>query len=129
MEMEKENVNHLVQQWLDLLAQKDLEGILELYCPEAALMPTLRNKIHKTRDERKEYFEFFLSFPKLHGTIISQYSRFYGNVAINTGVYKFLFLQNGLEAEIFARFSFIHKKENDRWLIVDHHSSAFPEKI
>ncbi|MFN7662738.1 MAG: hypothetical protein ACK5PQ_03335 [Alphaproteobacteria bacterium] len=87
-----ENSNQFVQQWLDLLAKKDLEGILDLYCPEAALMPTLRNKIHKTRADRKEYFQFFLSFPNLHGNIISQYCRVYGNIMINTGLYKFVFL-------------------------------------
>ncbi|HCI48310.1 MAG: hypothetical protein A2977_02860 [Alphaproteobacteria bacterium RIFCSPLOWO2_01_FULL_45_8] len=115
--------------WLDHLARKDLSGILSLYAEEAALMPTLRNKLHKTPVERKEYFEFFLSFPDLHGVVINQYSRSYGDVAINTGVYKFIFLRQEEEIEIFARFSFTYKKEKGRWLIIDHHSSAFPEGV
>lgn len=121
-------IESLLSLWLDRLAHKDLSGILSLYAEDAALMPTLRNKIHKTLAERKEYFEFFLSFPELHGVVLTQYSRFYGDVAINTGIYKFIFLRSGQETEIFARFSFTYKKDQDQWLIIDHHSSAFPEE-
>jgi hypothetical protein len=123
------DITNLLKVWLERLSHKDLEGILALYSNDAALMPTLRNKIHKTPAERKEYFEFFLNFPELHGEILTQYPRQYGDVAINTGVYKFIFSRAGQETEIFARFSFSYKKEKDKWLIIDHHSSAFPEEI
>lgn len=126
---EMNTIENQLSLWLECLAQKDLKGILALYAKDAALMPTLRNKIHKTDEERKEYFEFFLSFPQLHGVVLNQYARLYGDVAINTGVYKFIFLKAGQETEIFARFSFTYKKENYQWLIIDHHSSAFPEGL
>lgn len=121
-------IEDLVSLWLDCLARKDLHGISSLYAQEAALMPTLRDKVHKTPEERQEYFEFFLGFPGLHGIVINQYARSYGETALNTGVYKFIFQKDGKEDTLFARFSFTYKKENDRWLIVDHHSSAFPER-
>lgn len=108
-----QQIGNLTPQWLDRLAHKDLEGILSLYAKDAALMPTLRNKIHKNPSEKREYFEFFLSFPNLHGEIITQYTRLYGEVAINTGFYKFIFLRNGEEAEILCRFSFTYKKEKE----------------
>lgn len=126
---EMNTIENQLSLWLNCLKQKDLDGILSLYAQDAALMPTLRNKIHKTYEERKEYFEFFLSFPDLHGVVIDHYARIYGEVAINTGVYKFIFLKAGQETEIFARFSFTYKREKDRWLIIDHHSSAFPEGL
>lgn len=128
-EIQMNDIKNLLKMWLDRLSHKDLDGILALYSHEAALMPTLRNKIHKTPAERKEYFEFFLSFPNLHGEVLTQYTRRYGDVGINTGVYKFIFSRADQETEIFARFSFTYKLEKDQWLIIDHHSSAFPEGL
>ena len=125
--MTEMKIEDLVCVWLDCLARKDLKNILSLYADEAALMPTLRDKIHRTAKERKEYFEFFLSFPHLRGIVINQYARSHGEIALNTGVYKFVFEKDGQETTLFARFSFTYKKENGNWLIVDHHSSAFPE--
>ncbi|MDC0348935.1 SgcJ/EcaC family oxidoreductase [Alphaproteobacteria bacterium] len=121
-------IQELTTRWLECLSKKDMPGILNLYRSDAALMPTLRDKIHKTPAERENYFNFFLGFPNFHGIVQDQYSRCYGDFAINTGSYKFIYTQDQKDVEILARFTFSYKKEDGRWLIVDHHSSAFPEK-
>jgi len=121
-------IQELLTKWLDCLSKKDMAGILSLCRSDAALMPTLRDKIHKTPSEREDYFNFFLSFPDLRGIVQNQYSRCYGDFAINTGSYKFIFSQGRKDVEVFARFTFTYKKEEGCWLIIDHHSSAFPER-
>jgi hypothetical protein len=52
--------------------------------------------------------------------------RVYGNTAVNTGYYTFSYVQNGESKTFPARYSFTYVKDGDRWMIVDHHSSAMP---
>jgi hypothetical protein len=46
----------------------------------------------------------------------------YGNAAVNTGYYTFSYVKDGETKSLPARYSFTY----DRWMIVDHHSSAIP---
>ena len=55
-----------------------------------------------------------------------QLIRVYGNTAVNTGYYTFSFLKDGKTESLPARYSFTFVKDGDKWLIVDHHSSAMP---
>ena len=52
--------------------------------------------------------------------------RVYGDVAINTGAYTFSEMRDDKPLVRPARFSFVFRKRDGRWLIVDHHSSAVP---
>jgi hypothetical protein len=55
-----------------------------------------------------------------------QLIRVYGNTAVNTGYYTFSYVRDGQPATLPARYSFTFVKEVDKWMIVDHHSSAMP---
>jgi Domain of unknown function (DUF4440) len=50
----------------------------------------------------------------------------YGDTAVNTGYYTFAYLKDGEMKNFPARYSFTYVRNGDRWLIVDHHSSAVP---
>jgi hypothetical protein len=50
----------------------------------------------------------------------------YGNAAINTGYYTFSYSKYGEVKTLPARYSFTYINNGERWLIVDHHSSAMP---
>lgn len=78
--------------------------------------------------EIKEYFETFLTL-KPDGTINEANIRIYCDMAINSGIYTFAIVKNGKPEEVQARYTFVYRKIGDRWLIVEHHSSAMPEKI
>ena len=52
--------------------------------------------------------------------------RVYGATAVNSGYYTFSFTKDGEAKTLPARYSFTYVKSGDRWLIVDHHSSAMP---
>jgi hypothetical protein len=82
--------------------------------------------IPATQSLRDYFVAAFKALPGLKVTFGDQLIRVYGNTAVNTGYYTFSYVQNG-ESKIFpARYSFTYVKNCDRWMIVDHHSSAMP---
>ena len=55
-----------------------------------------------------------------------QLIRVYANAAVNSGYYTFSWVKDGETKSLPARYSFTYVKDGDRWVIVDHHSSALP---
>jgi hypothetical protein len=49
------------------------------------------------------------------------------NNAINTGLYTFTLTENGVQQQVPARYTFVYRRTNGEWLIVNHHSSVVPE--
>ena len=50
--------------------------------------------------------------------------RRFGDIAINSGVYTFTF-KDGVSVQ--ARFTYVYQWDGERWMIIEHHSSAMPE--
>jgi hypothetical protein len=50
----------------------------------------------------------------------------YGDTAIKGGTYTFTSVREGKPTTTPARYSFVYRNRDGRWLIVDHHSSALP---
>jgi hypothetical protein len=75
----------------------------------------------------RDYFvTAFKVLPGLKVAFGDQLVRVYGDTAINTGYYTFSYAKDGKTKTLPARYSFTYVKNGDRWLIVDHHSSAMP---
>lgn len=115
------------QAWIAGMTRHDIEGVLALYDSEAVLWgtrsPTLRDNPATVRD----YFNILRTVPPSYKAVLGeQRIRIYGDVAINTGTYTFSEVRDGKEIVRPARFSFVYRNRNGRWLIVDHHSSAVP---
>ena len=66
----------------------------------------------------------FAALPGHKVTFGNQLIRVYDNTAINTGYYTFSFTNDGQAKTLPARYSFTYVKQEGKWLIVDHHSSA-----
>jgi hypothetical protein len=49
-----------------------------------------------------------------------------GDAAVNNGYCTFSYIKDGQTKSLPARYSFTYIRSGDRWLIVDHHSSAMP---
>jgi hypothetical protein len=64
--------------------------------------------------------------PEFKGSIGEQRVRIYGDIAINSGTYSFNNVRDGKPVTTAARFSFVYRNRDGRWVIVDHHSSAVP---
>ncbi|MEO0976552.1 MAG: nuclear transport factor 2 family protein [Pseudomonadota bacterium] len=111
--------------WTEEVAAGRIDTILELYAPDAILVPTLSNEIVVTQDGRRRYFEFFLSDGHPTCTVESEERRTdqrHGTIAIG-GIYSFCFPRSTGEEIVPARFLFTFEEVNARWLITGHHSS------
>ena len=75
----------------------------------------------------RDYFvTAFKVLPGLKVSFGDQLIRVYGTTAVNTGYYTFSYAKDGETKSLPARYSFTYVKNGERWLIVDHHSSAMP---
>ena len=123
----KEEVASATAAWAQALGEDDPDKVLPLYSSDAVLWGTLSPKLRSDPAALRDYFVgAFKALPGLKVTFGDQLIRVYGNTAVSTGYYTFSYVQNG-ESKIFpARYSFTYVKNGDRWMIVDHHSSAMP---
>jgi uncharacterized protein (TIGR02246 family) len=115
------------QAWINGMTRHDIEGVLALYDPEAVLWGTRSPTLRDTPARVREYFNILRTVPPSYKAVLGeQRIRVYGDTAINTGTYTFSEVRDGKEIVRPARFSFVYRKRDGRWLIVDHHSSAVP---
>ena len=112
--------------WNDALKTGDPDNVLACYASDAILLPTMSNKVRSTHDGIRDYFVHFLAVKPV-GRIDEQHIRIYDTLAINSGRYTFLVTVDGEEAEIGARFTFVYRKDEQGWMIIEHHSSQLPE--
>jgi uncharacterized protein (TIGR02246 family) len=123
----KEEVAAAAVTWAQALGEDDPDKVLPLYADDAVLWGTLSPKVRADRAALRDYFvSAFKALPGLKVAFGDQLIRVYGSTAVNTGYYSFTYAKDG-ETKIFpARYSFTYVKNGDKWLIVDHHSSAMP---
>ena len=113
----------LFEKWNDALETGHANSVIALYDKNAILLPTISNKVRHNHNEIKEYFINFLSKnPK--GKIDESNIRIFNDIAINSGVYTFSFID---DSSVQARFTFVYKFIENEWKIVEHHSSMMPE--
>jgi uncharacterized protein (TIGR02246 family) len=112
--------------WADAFNTRDPERVLALYETDAVLWGTTSPILRKTPAARREYFSAMPQRPNLRVAIGEQHVRVFGDVAVNSGTYTFTNNQDGKVTSNHSRFSFTYVRKSDRWLIVDHHSSAVP---
>ena len=123
----KEDVAVAGSSWAQALGEDDPDKVLPLYADDAVLWGTLSPTVRADRAALRDYFvTAFKVLPALKVTFGDQLIRVYGATAVNTGYYTFTYVQNGETKSLPARYSFTYVKSGDRWLIVDHHSSAMP---
>jgi uncharacterized protein (TIGR02246 family) len=123
----KDEVAATTAAWAQALGEDDPEKVLPLYSSDAVLWGTISPKLRSDPAALRDYFVgAFKALPGLKVTFGDQLIRVYGNTAVNTGYYTFSYVQNGESKTFPARYSFTYVKNGDRWMIVDHHSSALP---
>ena len=123
----KEEVEAAAAAWAQALGEDDPDKVLPLYASDAVLWGTLSPKLRSDPAALRDYFVG--AFKVLSGLKVAfgdHLIRVYGNTAVNTGYYTFSFVQNGESKTFPARYSFTYVKNGDRWMIIDHHSSAMP---
>ncbi len=123
----KEDVAAAASTWARALGEDEPDKVLPLYANDAVLWGTLSPTVRADRAALRVYFvTAFKVLPGLKVAFGDQLIRVYGATAVNTGYYTFSYVQNGEAKTLPARYSFTYVQSGDRWLIVDHHSSAMP---
>jgi uncharacterized protein (TIGR02246 family) len=122
-------------------AKGNAKVITELYAPDAILLATLSPEVKRNLHSKASYdlinfsntdlSQYFTEFSKLkdvHVTTQKLYTQLFNDVAINTGLYTFIYVDDkGKTIDVPARFTFVYEKIGDKWLIINHHSSYLPE--
>ena len=123
----KEEVAASTLAWGQALGEDDPEKVLQFYADDAVLWGTLSPTLRADRKALRDYFvTAFKVLPGLKVSFGDQLIRVYDNAAVNTGYYTFSYVKDGETKNLPARYSFTYIKNGERWLIVDHHSSAMP---
>jgi uncharacterized protein (TIGR02246 family) len=123
----KEDVAAATQSWARALGEDNPEKVLPFYSDDAVLWGTLSPTVRADQAALRDYFvTAFRVLPGLKVAFGDQLIRVYGGTAVNTGYYTFSYARDGETKTLPARYSFTYVKNGDRWLIVDHHSSAMP---
>ena len=121
----KNEISDQFVMWNDALQTGDPDNVVACYTADAILLPTVSAKVRHNHDEIRDYFVHFLS-KKPNGRIIEQNIRIYDTIAINSGLYTFSLMEDGVHTDVAARFTFVYGKYEDGWLIIEHHSSILP---
>jgi uncharacterized protein (TIGR02246 family) len=102
--------------------------VVKFYAPDAILLPTLSPEILVNRQGGLDaYFAGLTSNQNTKCTPGKLITRLYGDIAINTGLYTFSYVdKKGQNQVIPARFTFIYKKQDNGWQIIEQHSSKLP---
>ncbi len=123
----KEDVAAATQAWIAAMNSHDPERVVLLYDPEAVLWGTRSPTLRDNPATVREYFNILRTVPPSYKAVMGeQRIRVYGDTAINSGTYTFSEDREGKSTSRPARFSFVYRNRDGRWLIVDHHSSAVP---
>ncbi|MEP7067974.1 MAG: SgcJ/EcaC family oxidoreductase [Usitatibacter sp.] len=112
--------------WVAAYNSRDPSRITALYDREAILWGTSSGTIRTDPAAIAEYFKNAGRRPEARVSVIDQHVRVFGDVALNTGAYTFTDVQDGRAVSRPARFTFVYRNRDGRWLIADHHSSRVP---
>jgi len=127
-EAENDEIQKIVDNWLDVVSKGDPQSITDLYAEEGVLLGTVAENIKQGRKEIKTYFDMFTKKnPK--GTIDSIIFQDLGDDhGVADGNYTFEIddeENKGKRIKVPARFTYVVDVKSG--LIHTHHSSATPE--
>lgn len=125
---DQEGVKAAALLWADTLGKADPDAMVALYDPEAVLLGTTSPTLRQGSAAIREYFAGVPDVDELKMTFEQPMRiRVYGNMAVNTGYYTVSYVEAGEPRTVPLRYSFVYRKSNDTWRIVDHHSSRIPQ--
>ena len=112
--------------WLNTLADGNAVAMTDLYLENGVLLGTLAKEIKQGHEQLQQYFEMFLKKSPI-GSVDSFILQNFGDVCISDGTYTFeMDGESGNRESVAARYTYVWKKENKKWMIATHHSSVNP---
>ena len=122
-------VRERTEHWAVIFNAGNPKAIAALYQEDAVLWGTVAHDLLTGREAIRQYFERACvpgALPRVQ--IEQQHVRVIGDIAINSGAYLFHVIENGTERALPARFSMVWRQHAGEWLLMDHHSSARPQR-
>jgi hypothetical protein len=129
--LDANDVRNQYNQWCSSirLAKGDPQKIVKFYANHAILLPTLSDKIlFNDHGGLNDYFAKLTSYKNIHCVTTRLIIEINGEgFATTAGFYQFIYDdKTGNRIVIPARFTFVYKKQDNTWLIIQHHSSKIP---
>ncbi len=121
-------IGKLVQNWHAALTAGDLEAVSAQYADDAVFFPTFIN-IARTANERRAFLQTLINKKPTAVLYPDQRVRQFGNVATCSGSWLFTINNaDGTRGQVPVRYLYVYEKRGGKWLIVEQHVSAMPEK-
>ena len=119
--------SEVVKKWMDNVNLGAPQGVTSLYSENSVLIPTLSNTIRINSQGIEDYFNSFLAKESLKVTLLECFTQNSSGCAfsVDSGIYVFCWKEQNEQKCMNARFNFFV----DGGKILEHHSSAIPEKI
>ncbi len=118
-------IESLFDQWNAALQTANPDKVVACYAPNAILLPTVSAQVRHNHAEIRDYFVHFCA-KEPEGRIDEANIRIFDDIAINSGRYTFEITDNDQRVVVAARFTFVYRKLESEWLIIEHHSSILP---
>lgn len=116
---------NLTAAWVEAFNGGDAARIASLYDPQAVLIGTTAKQPVAGTAAIAAYFGRVAG----NAARVAQGEhilRDYGDVVVDSGLYSFFFVREGQAVLVPARYTFVYRKRDGKWLIVEHHSSRVP---
>lgn len=122
----KDEIGAATAAWVEAFNSRDPARIVALYDPEAVLIGTTAKKPTAGSAGVAAYFRDVASRPTARVALGEHTARVYGDTAVDSGLYTFFEARGGGAMLLPARYTFVYRKRDGKWLIVEHHSSRVP---
>lgn len=113
--------------WMERLSKRSVDGMLDLYLPNAVLVPTYNRDVLQGKDSLRAYFQRFLAKDGLTGTVNNIVGQRVGKAGIFSGIYTFFFRDGAIPQQVRARYTFVVVPTRSGARILTHHSSEVPK--
>ncbi len=123
---DKKSLTQFIDDWAYGINSHNVLNVVGTYDYQALLWGTFAKELREGHGNIKKYFEHLFELEKLHVEFESCEVRQYRDIFIQSGSYVFKYHNRDQVVSIPARYSFVCKKENTGWYILEHHSSQFP---
>lgn len=121
-------ISQLLTNWHNGLVKGDLEGVNAMYASDAVFFPTFINSAN-TPEARKAFLTTLIAKKPVATVNNDQRIRIFGDVATSSGTWMFdVNAADGSREKKPVRYLFVYEKRGGKWLIIEQHVSAFPEK-
>lgn len=121
-------VKEALVEWVRALEAHDAARAVALYDKDSVMLSAFAIDPITTPEGLLKYYKKVVGQQNIHIVVTAENIREFGDVAVNTGLYRFHYEQEGEPMDYPARFSFVYVLKDGKWTIISHHSSIVPGK-